>query len=364
MGYDHRIIIDFDDTISFTLNRDWEHAAPNQAVIDKINDLYEQGWEVYIVTARGQLSCNGDSAAADTKYRKQIELWLEKHGVNYTLLSFQKFLAAYYVDDKMLSPEQFTKLEVSVLRAGQSGAFVERRGDRVTKTGARVRNEAEWYRIASDRIPEHLPIVYSFVGDTLTLEYVESSPPRKIGSREIGLLIDLILNFRKDDWPSSDASVDTMVHRLDDHIRLCEEDYRAADVDIALLQHHLHQSFSNSSWDAVRSFSHGDFSLDNILWAPGRVVLIDPIYDRELYSSYVLDFGKLLHSLHRHRHDEAYSLLVRRLNSLPIGNLKIAELSQWIRIVKYLQGDERARVIRFIADTQRNDYDPYGVEYR
>ena len=80
MHHSTTLVVDFDDTLAITLNRDWENAAPNVELIAKLNDLYAQGWTVHVVTARGQLSCNGDYVAADKKYRAQIEEWLKKNG--------------------------------------------------------------------------------------------------------------------------------------------------------------------------------------------------------------------------------------------------------------------------------------------
>lgn len=106
---DKIIVTDLDDTLCFTTNRDWDNSLPNVELIKKYNDLYDNGWEIHIVTARGQLTCNGDSLAAEKKYRNIIENWLLKHNVKYTSLSFQKKYAKYYVDDKAIKPEDFLK---------------------------------------------------------------------------------------------------------------------------------------------------------------------------------------------------------------------------------------------------------------
>ena len=51
------LVFDFDDTISFTKNRDWENAEPNLPLIQKIQELYTKGWKIIIATSRGNLSC-------------------------------------------------------------------------------------------------------------------------------------------------------------------------------------------------------------------------------------------------------------------------------------------------------------------
>jgi len=105
------IVVDFDDTLSFTTDRDFKNATPNTPLIDKLNGLYNKGWNIRIFTARGNLSC--DSRAEAIFIHKGImEDWLEKHNVKYHELSFQKPLAEYYIDDKAITPEDFIKKEI------------------------------------------------------------------------------------------------------------------------------------------------------------------------------------------------------------------------------------------------------------
>ena len=70
--YHKCIVCDIDDTISITTSRDWENAEPVWQTINKLNKLYEQGWYIVLLTARGQLSCEGDTLKADKKYRTTI----------------------------------------------------------------------------------------------------------------------------------------------------------------------------------------------------------------------------------------------------------------------------------------------------
>ena len=100
------IVIDLDDTICYTENRDFENSTPNEEVINKINELYNKDWKIIIYTARGGKSCK-TLEEKETKYRKLTEEWLKKHNVKYTELLFGKMNADYYVDDKNLSIEDF-----------------------------------------------------------------------------------------------------------------------------------------------------------------------------------------------------------------------------------------------------------------
>ena len=100
------IVVDIDDTISFTYNRDFINSVPNQPVIDKINQLYNEGWNIILFTARGGKSCN-TLEEKEKKYRLVTENWLIKHNVKYNILMFGKPNADYYVDDKNISVDEF-----------------------------------------------------------------------------------------------------------------------------------------------------------------------------------------------------------------------------------------------------------------
>jgi len=104
----HTIVIDIDDTICFTRNRDFNNSRPNDEVIEKINKLYDEGWKIILFTARGDKSCN-TLEEKELKYREITEAWLNKNGVKYHKLMFGKPNADYYVDDKNISIEEFVR---------------------------------------------------------------------------------------------------------------------------------------------------------------------------------------------------------------------------------------------------------------
>lgn len=105
------IVIDLDDTICYTKNRDFENSIPNKDVINKVNELYNKGYKIIIFTARGGKSCK-TLQEKENKYKLLTEKWLLKNNVKYTKLCFGKENADYYIDDKNLSIEDFIKLEV------------------------------------------------------------------------------------------------------------------------------------------------------------------------------------------------------------------------------------------------------------
>ena len=78
--YHKRIVVDFDDTLAFHQNRNFNDALPNQPLIDKLNNLYDQGWQIDIFTARGSISCKNREEAY-SKYYNSISNWLNNNNI-------------------------------------------------------------------------------------------------------------------------------------------------------------------------------------------------------------------------------------------------------------------------------------------
>jgi capsule biosynthesis phosphatase len=338
MAYDKRIIVDFDDTIATTTTRDWDKAIPHWDVINRMNNLYDKGWEVWIVTARGQLSCNGDWEKADKKYRKIIEEWLANHSVKYHKLKFEKYLASYYIDDKALTPEEFVDLEIREIKTGWSGAKVEKRGDRIFKTHHDSLDAAKWYNMAAPLV--NVPIVHSMIGQTLCLEYLEDN-----GSffkmDEVNAAIEKFSMY-KINQPFQ-KYIDRMVKHVD-----ANDDY----YEIVTLLNDAGKQYKQIFSEGT--FMHGDLSLENIIQTDKGLYFIDPIYKEDQWSSYLLDISKMLHSYRKYNRMFEYEVFlniwVKKLEHLGVEHdsvggtykkdikylLKLLEVSQWVRVIKYI----------------------------
>ena len=100
------IVVDIDDTISFTINREFDKSKPNVDVINKINELHDRGWKIIIFTARGAKSCKTIEERI-AKYDAVTRSWLDANHVLYDDVIFGKPNADYYVDDKNMSIDDF-----------------------------------------------------------------------------------------------------------------------------------------------------------------------------------------------------------------------------------------------------------------
>lgn len=331
MSYNKRIVCDIDDTILFTTNRDWANATPNKPLIKKLNQLHADGWEIHFYTARGSLSCNGDRKLADETYRPGIEAYFKKHNVKYDLLSFEKPLASYYIDDKAITPEDFIELNIETLHGGLSGASIERRGSKVFKTHPNSLECAQWYKEAGDIVKSVK--VHSVIGDTLCMDYIPSTDQPKI--EQIAFLINKFKTV-----PTYENFA-TYIQRVRDHLSLRNKEY-ANDIMQLLIK-------NEQFFDDNKSFCHGDMSLDNMINSNDVLYLIDPNRPKGLYSSWLLDVSKVLHSSRRFNKPHIYDYFIKEYSAHK-DQLKLLECTHWVRMIKY-ESPENVNRIDGIIET-------------
>lgn len=340
-NYWKTIICDVDDTISFTTTHDWKNAAPNIPMINKINKLYDEGWTVILMTARGQVSCKGDFKEADKKYRAIMEDWLKRHEVKYHILSFEKYLAAYYIDDKSLTPENFIDIDIREIKTGWSGAYIEKRGNRIFKTHTDSLNAAKWYNMAAPLI--NVPIVYNVIGNTIALEYLEDNGQR-FKLEDINKIINIFSMCR------TYIPFIKYIEKIQSHC-----DYNQEFYDIIPLLKEKEDYFNN-----YNTFCHGDFSLENIIQTNKGLFLIDPIWNEHNWSSYLLDITKMMHSFRKYNRMFEYEVFLNSWirnngNSLDEYSLKLLEVTQFIRVLRYIKNQETKKQIYNITINLLNE---------
>lgn len=333
LNYTTTLVVDFDDTIAITHNRDWDNAMPNEALVNKLNHLYDQGWTVHIVTARGQLSCAGDCEAADHKYRQQIENWLCSHDVKYTSLSFQKKLAAYYIDDKGITPEQFVEsFERTKLVGGWSGdaVYYDKVTDSVYKTSKNTHSVIQWFETAR-WYGYHVPHIHSVIGDTIRMQRLHEY------NGGINAVIDAIYSFSKHKPLHSQAvssNSDLYISRCRKRIKHVLSIYDYSFIGILLNSAMMH---------TPPTFSHGDCSISNIMCntLTGKdVYFIDPLNDITLYSSWVIDIAKLYTSLSLINSADPMLHIIEDTAHVPIDVLKAHEVGHLCRMYPYAHNKE------------------------
>ena len=92
------LIFDIDGTIC-TQEKDYSQAKPNQKIIDKLNEKYEQGYKIILFTARGtETGIDWSEITVN-----QLNAW----GVKYHDLIFGKPAGLKYIDDKGINVYQW-----------------------------------------------------------------------------------------------------------------------------------------------------------------------------------------------------------------------------------------------------------------
>lgn len=360
----NRIVVDFDDTLSFCKDRDWENAEPHTELIEKLNRFSDMGWTVDVFTARGSISCK-TRVEADWKYRSQIEAFLEKHGLRYNTLSFDKPLATWYIDDKALTPEQFlNEVDVVELTGGQSGAQVFAEGDFVHKTQKDALATVAWYKQAHN-IGLPVPRIHSVIGDTIKMEYLKDRitvydalnemPNRR--HQIVGMLTDIL--YRMIDQCGYNIALNkkpiTYINRIQDHLQhpVVRE---ALNLNTNDWSAEFTKRLNHILCTQTATFAHGDFSSSNILFARdlSSVHLIDPLPLDDVYQTVELDTAKLIGTLMLADPDEPYldwrlcemAHLMASMQPIELATLTAAEM---IRTIKYCKTDvQREKVAKLV----------------
>jgi len=337
MSLHKRIVLDFDDTLAYTSNRDWENAKPNLALIEKCNKLYESGWVIDIFTARGSISCRSREEASD-KYGPQIESWLKKHHVKYHALSFNKPLAAYYVDDKGITPEDFIETDIRELEGGLSGSDIYTDGSLVHKTARNAHEAAKWFEETGNIV--NTPTIHRVVGDTLTMDYIPNDPNyfNEKPYKALAMIQESLDAF--------DSIKQTKFLTFDDYIARI-----VSHVQLANLEAFNEVIEKMAKIELEYGYCHGDFGVKNMLFNEDKLFLIDPIPN--VFGCRELDIAKFIASLminhySRHQQDLAINTLLAYNHHIDKYDLLTLVAAEVIRVYKY--HDDKDFILQCVND--------------
>jgi tRNA A-37 threonylcarbamoyl transferase component Bud32 len=288
---------------------------PNLMLVSMINEMHADGNFIKIVTARGSKSCSTIEERSN-KYRYIISEWLKKNGVNYNELSFNKEYGDIYIDDRCYNIKN--SIMYKKLDSKFTGNKVRKLNDRVVKRTTSVKDEIRWYNRALE-IGLDVPDILSYDSDTISLEFIEGSECYNI---------DLILGHlkkMKNTKPSNRVNFNSYIERIGIHISN-NPNIKNGGLLIKRL----------SDINPSNTFSHGDFSVHNMIQKENRLFLIDPIYSEEIYQSYVIDAAKhlftiLYYSCNSDFYELCYSEYVSKLG-INYKELDILIASESVRV--------------------------------
>ena len=113
-----RIIIDLDGTITAAETSDYENVTPNAAVVARLREYRELGFEIVIHSARNMRTHAGNVGKINVHTLPLILKWLDRHDVPYDEVHVGKpwcGFEGFYVDDKTVRPSEFAALDYAEL---------------------------------------------------------------------------------------------------------------------------------------------------------------------------------------------------------------------------------------------------------
>lgn len=269
------IVIDFDGTLALGDTNDINKMHPNLKLIALINQMYNDGNYIKVVTARGCKSCS-TIQERENKYQILITNWLLTHNVKYNELSFNKEYGDAYIDDRGYNIKDtifYNKLD-SKFTINK----VRRINNCVVKKSDSSKQEAEWYNKAFE-IGFNTPTVLSYDNDTISTSFIDGNK-----CDDVRLITDVLRKF-KSTKSTNNVNFNSYINRIQSHI-YNNPSIKAGDKLIEML----------NKINPHNSFNHGDFSTHNLIKSDNKLYLIDPIYSQDIYQSYVIDAAKHLFS--------------------------------------------------------------------
>lgn len=102
--------MDIDDTICATIDGDYKNSKPDYAVIHKMKQYKEMGFEICLYTSRNMRTYENNIGKITANTLPIILQWLQQHNVPYDEIIVGKpwcGLDGFYVDDKAIRPSEF-----------------------------------------------------------------------------------------------------------------------------------------------------------------------------------------------------------------------------------------------------------------
>ena len=105
-----RLIVDLDNTISYTIKGDYVNSKPIEQTINMLRKYHDDGWEIVINSSRNMRTYDANVGKINIYTLPNIIDWLNKYNVPYDEIIVGKPWCGYdgfYIDDKAIRPSEF-----------------------------------------------------------------------------------------------------------------------------------------------------------------------------------------------------------------------------------------------------------------
>jgi capsule biosynthesis phosphatase len=114
-GMTNKIVVDLDGTITVNNDNGYANAEPNLAVIEKLRQYKEQGYQIIVFSARNMRTYEGNIGKINIHTLPIITDWLTRHGVPFDEVLVGKPWCGhdgFYVDDRAIRPDEFAAMSL------------------------------------------------------------------------------------------------------------------------------------------------------------------------------------------------------------------------------------------------------------
>ncbi|WP_082701249.1 capsular biosynthesis protein [Novosphingobium sp. FSW06-99] len=109
-----RLVIDLDGTLTVDdPGTSYDQKAPDMAVVARLKEYHDDGFEIIIQTARNMRTYNNSVGKITAHTLPVVIEWLNRHGIPYDEIHIGKpwcGTEGFYVDDRAIRPSEFVSM--------------------------------------------------------------------------------------------------------------------------------------------------------------------------------------------------------------------------------------------------------------
>jgi capsule biosynthesis phosphatase len=114
-----KLIVDIDNTLSITINSDYENSKPIISVISKLREYQKLGFTIVLFSSRNMRTFESNVGKINIHTLPKLISWLNNHEVPFDELLVGKPWCGhdgFYIDDRAVRPSEFVNQSYEEIR--------------------------------------------------------------------------------------------------------------------------------------------------------------------------------------------------------------------------------------------------------
>lgn len=114
-----KLIVDIDNTLSITINSDYENSKPIISVISKLREYQKLGFTIVLFSSRNMRTFESNVGKINIHTLPKLISWLNEHEVPFDELLVGKPWCGhdgFYIDDRAVRPSEFVNQSYEEIR--------------------------------------------------------------------------------------------------------------------------------------------------------------------------------------------------------------------------------------------------------